>query len=319
MKAVLVDSRSLTDGYEVEKGVFESEKIEFQISDCFTDEDILELCHDADAVMTVFQTLSSNVISKLSNCKVIVRYGIGFDNVDLKTATKKGIKVCNIPDYCTEEVATHAVSLMLSLNRNLKVLNRNVAKGEWSDAFSPPSRRLNTQTLGLVGFGKIAREVAKYSAAFGLKQIAYDPFLPEEIFNRQGVEKVELERLFKESDIISLHLPLNDETRHMINKESLKLIKKNVVIINTSRGSLINQNDLLEALKQKQIGGAGLDVLETEPLTDPSHELFSFENVIITPHIAYKSVESAKLLHEKAAKTVCSVLHGEEVTNIVNK
>lgn len=319
MKAVLIDKRSLTDGYEIEKEIFRKNGIDFQIGNCFTDEEILKLCQDADAVMTVFQNLSANVITKLQNCKVIVRYGIGYDNVDLEAATSRGIKVCNIPDYCTEEVATHAVSLILSLSRSIKALNLNVAAGEWNDSFSPRSRRLTTQTLGLVGFGKIAREVAKYTAAFGFKQIAYDPFLPEEAFSSYGVEKVNLEKLFREADVISLHSPLTEETRHLINKDSLSIMKNNAILINTSRGALIHQNDLIDALQKNQIGGAGLDVLEIEPLIDSKHELLSFRNVIVTPHIAYKSVESAELLHEKAAKTACNVLQGEEVNNIVNK
>jgi D-3-phosphoglycerate dehydrogenase len=319
LKAVLVDKRSLTDGYEIEKEIFNQKNINFRLGDSRTDDEILELCQDADAVMTVYQNLSGKVISNLDNCKVIVRYGIGFDNVDIEAATKKGIKVCNIPDYCMEEVATHTVSLILALTRNLKILNLNIGAGEWNDFSSSPSHRLTTQTLGLVGFGKIAREVAKYTKAFGFKQIAYDPFLPEEAFQTIGVEKVTLEKLFIESDFISLHLPLNEETRHIINKDSLCFMKNNTVIINTSRGPLINQDDLIDAIKKEQIGGAGLDVLEVEPLTDTSHELLSLKNVIVTPHIAYKSVESAALLHEKAAKTVCNVLAGEDVYNIVNK
>jgi D-3-phosphoglycerate dehydrogenase len=319
VKAVLVDKQSLSDGYDIEKEIFGQKHIEFQLGDCTTDEEILALTQDADIVMTVYQKLSANVISKLKNCKVIIRYGIGFDNVDLDAATEKGIQVCNIPDYCMEEVATHTVSLILALGRSLKALNHNIRAGEWSDSSCSPSRRLNTQTLGLVGFGKIAREVAKYTKAFGFKQMAYDPYLPEEFFQEFGVEQVSLEQLFAESDFISLHLPLSEETRHIVNKDSLSLMKETAVVINTGRGPLIHQEDLTTALRENKIGGAGLDVLEMEPLTDPSHELLSFNNVIVTPHIAYKSLESAALLHEKAAKTACRVLDGEEVYNVVNR
>ena len=320
LKVVLPDAYRLTTGdYSIEQEIFKENGMAFFIENCKTEEEVIEKCKDADAVITIYSDINPNVISKLEKCKVLVRYGIGYDNINVKAATEKNIFVCNIPDYCIDEVATHTAALILALERKIMVYDRSVRNGEWDEYKGYPVHSLNTQILGLLGFGNIARETAKMLRPFGFSIIAYDPYLNDDIFKNAGVKRVDLDQLWTISDVISVHVLLTDHTRHIINKESIAKMKKTVMVVNTSRGPIIDLVDLVAALKGGKILAAGLDVLENEPLRDKNAEILKLDNVIITPHAAFNTVESSQALHRKVAETVCQVLKGERPSNIVNK
>jgi D-3-phosphoglycerate dehydrogenase len=251
-------------------------------------------------------------------CKVIVRYGIGFDNIELAAAGKKGIYVCNVPHYCSEEVADHTLALILAAARKLIQIDTNVRSGNWEFMNSGSILCLNGKTLGLMGCGQIAKRVAARALAFGMKVIGFDPWVDRTALQDVGIEKVELAELCRRSDAISLHLPLNENTHHIVNAELLRQMKEGLILVNTSRGGLVNAQDLAVAIDEKRIAVACLDVLEQEP-PQAEHPLMNRENVILTPHYAYFSDESLPRLQALAAEEVSRVLRGQEPFFPVNR
>ena len=281
------------------------------------EEEIISAVKDADAVITCFAEITERVILSMEKCKSISRTGIGVNNVDIQAATQKGIKVMNVPDYCIQEVSDHAMAFLLSLAKKIPALNNAVKNGCWSFEEQRPINRLSEQTLGLVGFGRIARLVAAKALPFGLKVIAYDPFISEETMLLNNAAKVSLEELYQQSDYISLHLPLTKDTVQMIAEKALNIMKPTASIINTSRGALIDEKALYEALKSKKIAAAALDVLSNEDY-DPQNPLFSLENIIFTPHSGFYSVEATQELREKIISDLLAVLAGKEPKYLVN-
>ena len=318
MKAVLIDGQSLPDGYEIEKQIFAENGIDFIVEECESEEQILQACQSADIVLCIYKKIPASVILQLNQCKVMVRYGIGYDAIDIQAASEMNIPVCNIPDYCIPEVATHTMALILALARKVNLFDRSIRQGVWNDGYGYPSHRLSKQTLGLLGFGNISREVTRFAKAFGFQILAYDPFVSDTVFEEYSVTKVDLNTCLAQSDILSLHLPLNEQTYHLINKETISKMKPGAFLVNTSRGALINLDDLTVALQNGRLGGAALDVLEREPIS-LQDEILTFENVILTPHASYKSVESSAVLHHRVAETACAVIKGDRVYNVVNK
>lgn len=320
MKAVFVDNHGLLDPKK-EKEAFGKEDITFVDANVNDDEELIAQCKDADAILVMLYKLPRPIIEKLEKCKVIVRYGIGYDNIDVQACNEKGIAVCNIPDYCFEEVAGHAAALALDCLRQVTLRDRYIRKGQWlfGGAGKYEVRRFSTLTYGLCGFGHIARQTAQYMKGFGFDMIAYDPYLPDEMFAQNGVRKVSMEELCKTADIISVHVPLSDDTRYLINKDKFAMMKKGVIIINTSRGPLINQSDLLDAMDTGIVKAAGLDVLETEPMTDLNDRIFQYENIVLTPHFAFHSEESFEELRDKVVASAVAVLRGELPKNVVNR
>ena len=318
MKAVMVDQRFFKD-YSMEQELCAKHGIELVLTDVKDEADYIEKCRDADAILIVYSPTPKSVIDKLEKCKVMVRYGVGFDVIDVEAATAKGIAVCNIPDYCAEEVAAHTAALALDCLRKITYLNSTVHNGEWVAGAGYPIRRLSSMTYGICGFGNIARTAAKFMKNFGFNIIAYDPYVGEEAFEKLGVKKVELDELCRESDLISVHVPLNKSTFHLIAKEQFAMMKKGVIIINTARGGLVCQEDLLDAIDAGIVKAAGLDVLETEPITDPNERILKYDNVIITPHSAAQGVEAIGDLRRKVVEVAAAVLEGELPFNVVNK
>ncbi len=318
LKVVLVDAHSLlgTD-YGIVKEILNKNGIDFYEESCRNDEEVIEKCKDADGIMTILTKIHEGIFEKLEKCKVVVRYGIGYDAVDLQAAGKKDIVVCNIPSYCEQDVATHTLALILDLGRKITMFDRSVRRKEWNSNYGYPVHRMDRLTLGLIGFGGIARYTAQYAAPLGFKIITYDPFVTEDVCKAAGVTKVSFDELLGGSDIISVHVPLNADTKHLINKNTIAKMKQTAMVINTSRGPIIAQDDLFEALKNKRILAAGLDVLEIEPLAHPY--AMELDNLVITPHIGYNSIEATIDLHTKVAETACNVLKGEMPPNIVNK
>jgi len=276
-------------------------------------ESVLAVAADADAVLNTYLPWTADSISRLEKCRIIARYGIGFDNVDLKAAADAGIVVTNVPDYSVEEVATHALALILASLRKVVVADDSARKGTWSIDNFRPIRRLSTLTVGLVGYGRIARRIAAPLQALGADIIAHDPFLQE---GPDLPPLLELDTVLGRSDIVSLHLPLTDETRGIIGTEALARMKPGSILINTSRGPLVDLDALAGALKEGTIGAAGLDVFDVEPL-DPAR-LQSVPNLIVTPHMAYYSEEALEESQRKAATQVIKVLTGEAPDYQVN-
>lgn len=292
----------------------EAELIESTDSD---EESIIEAAKDADAILNCYAELTPRVIESLKKCQIIARYGIGVNNVNIPTATKKGIIVTNVPDYCIEEVSDHALALILACTRKICQLNKTVKSGKWDFKDYRPMYRLKGQTLGIVSFGKIPRRLVEKVSAYKFNIIAYDPYVDEEIAAKYNVKLVTFEELLKESDIISIHAPLTEETKGMFGSEQFKIMKSSAYLINTARGGLIKDNDLAQALKEEEIAGAGLDLLEDENVNS-HHPLINLENVIITPHSAFYSEQSLKDLQYKTVQEVIRVLTGEKPKSCVN-
>ena len=320
MKAIVADKNS-ADGldYSIQKKIFEDNGIEFVLEDCQTEDEIIKKCKEADALLVIYKQITPKIMDALGNCKVILRYGIGYDVIDVKAATERGIKVCNSPMHCLDEVATHTIAMILAMKRQLVFYNDLVKQGKWlaNAGFKP--HRLSNQTLGFIGFGHIARRTAEFAKGFGFKMLAYDPFLSEEAVKDAGAEKAELDQLLGESDVISLHTPLTKNTFHLINKETIAKMKDGVMIVNTSRGPIISSDDLMEAVKEGKVRAAALDVVEQEPLTVPNHPLFETGRIICSPHAAYNSIEAEQQMMEVLAQTAVDVLKGGNPSNIVNR
>lgn len=319
-KIVLVDKSSEFGlDFSIQKQIIEQNGMEFCMEDCQTEEEIIEKCSDADAIMVIYKKITPKIIDSLKKCKVILRYGIGYDVIDVESATKNGIMVCNSPNHCIKEVATHTLAMILALCRKIVIYNEKVRNGDWAAKGGYQIHRLSERTLGFVGFGNIARQAAQYAEIFGFSMVAYDPYASEIAFEEFNVRKVSKDELFQKSDIISIHTPLLESTHHIINKESIEKMKDGVMIINTSRGPLVCEKDILEAVKSGKVAAAALDVIESEPITVKNHPLFETGNIIASPHAAYNSVEAEKEMMETLAWTAVKVLKEEYPQNIVNK
>ena len=283
----------------------------FRMSKSGNADDILAVAKDADAILVTYAKLTRDILLQLTKCKAIGRFGLGVDNIDLPTAKEKGIAVNYVPDYCIREVSDHAMALLLALIRKIPLANRLVQAGRWEMPAVVPIRRLEGTVLGLIGFGHIPRLVVPKAQAFGMKVIAYDPFVKPEQFKALNVEGVDFDTLLKNSDYISVHAPLLPATRGMLNADAFAKTKKGVYIVNTARGPLIDETALIAALDAKQVGGAALDVVTTEPLAKDS-PLLGRDNVIVTPHTGFYSVEALEELQTKCAADVARVLSGEK-------
>ncbi len=290
---------------------------EIRVSASVAADDVLAVAQDADAVINTYAQLPGSLIDCLERCRIIARTGIGIDTVDLAAATAKGIVVTNVPEYCEAEVSDHTMALLLALARNVTRGNAQVHGGTWDLATVKPIYRLQGRTLGLVGFGKIARLVAAKAQAFGLNVLACDPYVEPASAAALDVSLVSFEELLERSDFVSVHAPLTPETRHLIGAEALTLMRPEAVVINTARGGLVDVAALAEALDREAIAGAALDVLPDEP---PAADLalYGRPNVVLTPHTAFYSEESVLDLQLKAAQQVALVLSGQDPVYPVN-
>ena len=292
---------------------------------CSTEDEIREASRDADAVITALQPITRKVIEGMEKCRIIQTIGIGYEGVDLDAATEKGILVSNVPDYCLEEVSDQAMALLLACARKLFPVMKAVREGKWDSIerpeirykIWPPMFRLRGQTLGIIGFGRIARTLVPKAKGFGMRIIAYDPYVDRKVAEEMGVELVDLDRLLEESDFVSIHALLSRETHHLIGERELRKMKKTAYIINTARGAIIDEKALIKALKEGWIAGAGLDVLEKEP-PDRDNPLLFMDNVIVTAHSGHYSETAHKELLRRPGEEVLKVLKGGFPTNIVN-
>jgi D-3-phosphoglycerate dehydrogenase len=284
-----------------------------------TPETALEAARDADVVLiqSLRFLLTREVIGQLRGCRCIVRLGIGYDTMDVAAATGRGIPVCNVPNYCVEDVADHALGLLLASVRHIARQDRWIRDGRWDRMGARPARRLKGRTMGFVGFGRIARALAQRVAGFDLTLLAYDPYLDAKTIARAGAAKVDLDELLGRADLVSVHVPLNAETRHLISGREFGLMREGVFLVNTSRGPVIDESALVEALRSGKVWGAGLDVMEQEPLP-PDSPLRALENVTLTPHVGANSEESVADLYRTGARIAIEVCNNRWPSGVIN-
>lgn len=280
-----------------------------------------EVLAKADALVITLQKATAQLMDLMPKCKLISRLGVGLDNIDIPAATERGIWVTNVPDYGVDEVSTHAAALMLSLMRGIPQLVNNTRSGKWDASVARPFRRFSEQTVGVMGFGRIGRAFATKAKGFGPRVIAYDPLIDAATIQANGAQAVDLDTIFKESDFISLHLPLTPDTKHIVNAVSLAMMKPTAYIINTARGGLIDEAALLAAIRAGKLRGAGLDVLSAEPPPKDNPVLAALlqeERVFITPHFAWYSEEAMIDMRARGADEVVRILSGQSPRSPVN-
>ena len=290
---------------------------EFIISPLKKPEEVIEVVRDADVILFTDVSMNADFLAKLEKCKLIIRYGIGYDNIDINAAAEKGIIVCNAPNYGVIDVAEHAVSLMLSCTKRLTYMSDCIRDKMWSTGDMGSSRRIYGKTIGFVGFGKIARCACNMTNAMGTKALVYDPYVTDEALAQYNAKSVDLDTLLKESDYVTLHLPLSEKTRHMFGAEEFAKMKNTAYLINTGRGGLVKEADLVEALVNGVIAGAGFDVFENES-GELDSRMLTMKNVALTPHVAWNTFEGMEALHQEVTDNVVRFLAGNTPESIVN-
>jgi len=303
---------------DVERAILEPLGCTIVATHCRTEQEVAAAVGDADYVITQFAPVTAQAIAAMRKARVIVRYGIGVDNVDLAAAAQRQIPVCNVPDYCIDEVADHTLGIILALTRQIARVSAGVHDGRWT---SPPPlasfHALKDLTTGVVGAGRIGREVIHRLTPFKTRIMAYDPLLTALQAQALGCEMVELDQLLQTSDLITLHCPSTAQTRHMINEHSLARMKDGVLLVNVSRGTLVDPHALVAALRRGKVSGAGLDVTDPEPIPADS-PLLAMEQVVMTSHIASASVRAVRTLRSSVANTVARAMRGEPTLHSVN-
>lgn len=283
-----------------------------------TGPEAIEAAIEADALIVARQMVSAELLHRLRRCRIVSRAGTGVDNIDVEAASKCGIWVTNVPDYSVDEVSTHAIALLLAHVRRIPRLVELTRRGIWDSMLVRPLERLADQTLGILGFGRIGRAVARKGLGLGLAVIAHDPFVDAASMEQMGVRAVDFEAVLRTSDFVTLHMPLTSATHHLIDAQALSLMKPSAFLINTARGGLVDEDALLHAVEAGEIAGAALDALSVEPppLDDP---LLHDERILITPHIGWYSEASGRDMRAWSAQEVVRVLSGEPPRYPVNQ
>ena len=316
-KVVVSDDRHKT--YDEEKKVLSEIGAEVVVANCFTEDEVIKACRDADGILANLAPITAKVVENLEKCKVISRYGVGYDNVDVAACTRKGIYVANVSDYCAEEVSDHALALLMACARKIVRHDNLVREGKWNITSEEPIYRIAGKTFAFLGYGMIARTLHRKIAGLNFGRVlVYDPFIDESSIKSASAEKVDLKTALKEADYISIHVPLNESTRGMINKEAFDMMKPTAILINTSRGPIIDEQALIDALTSRKINCAGLDVYEKEPI-QPANPLLKLDNCVLTDHVSWYSEESIKELKMKAAYNIRDVLTGKIPKYLINK
>jgi len=308
LKAVFTDSHLFKPREELE--ILAPLHGEIVQAVCKSEDETIAACRDAHAILNASAKMTRRVISELKEALVICRYGIGVDNVDIPAATEHGIIVANVPDFCFDQVADTAMSLILSVPRKVHLLNARVHQGIWNKDLAKPVHNFRGATLGIFAFGNIGRNVAKRAAPFGFRILVHDPYLTPEKVRDYQVTLVDFETLLKESDLLTVHAPLTEETRHKFDEAAFRKMKPSAYFFNLGRGPIQDQRALTRALQEGWIAGAGLDVLEKEP-PDPADPILKLDNVVFTPHYASYTEEAYSELQVKTGENAAAVLRGE--------
>jgi D-3-phosphoglycerate dehydrogenase len=296
---------------DIEREVISSVGAVVEDYQCKSEEDVVAAVRGAKVVLAQFAPIGRPALEVLAEDATVVRYGVGVDNIDVQAAQELGISVAYVPDYCVDEVADHTAALLLALLRKVKVFDEGVRSGDWGAVgLAKPLLPLKKTIIGLVGLGRIGRAVLERLRPFGVRFIVYDPFLSLEEASELGISLTDLEPLLAESDAISLHVPLTQETTHLLDRERMSSMKSNAVVVNTARGALIDPDALAEALETGDIGGAALDVFEEEPLP-PESPLRDLSNILLSPHAAWYSEDSMPRLQRLVAEEAARALQKE--------
>ncbi|MCK5803885.1 MAG: C-terminal binding protein [Lentisphaeria bacterium] len=317
----------IEDNLDWEAGILAEAGIGFralQLKFC-PEEEVVEACKDADVIVVNMVKFTESLLSKLPKCKLLIRHGIGYDNVDVDACTKHGVQFAYQPDYCKEDVAEHAIALIFACARKVvrsrRTLDESSASGQWDFSGLFPIFRLDGKTLGIVGVGRIGSRVYRKLREFGFKFLACDPYLSDKRragLEAQGLTFVDKKTLFSESDFITVHTPLGGETEHLVDAEALGWMKPTAYIVNTSRGPMVNTDALADALRENRIAGAAIDVFNVEP-PPQDMPLFGLENCILTPHIGWASEEAGQEIRQSILDDILSWSKGENARCVVNK
>lgn len=284
------------------------------VARCRTEEDVLAAAAEADGLIVQYAPITAAVLAGLPRCRVVARYGVGVDTLDVAAATARGVVVANVPGFCTEEVASHALAFLLAWHRKVVAFDRAVRNGRWDFTLTGPISRLRGQVLGILGVGRIGSALARLAAPLGLEVWGHDPYRPD---FPPAVRRVSFDALMTGADYLSISVPLTAQTRHLINAAVLRRMKRTAFLINTARGAVVEEAALIRALGEGWIAGAGLDVLEREPPA-PDNALLGLENVLLTPHAAFYSEGALNDVKRRAAAAVAAVLRGERPESVVN-
>lgn len=306
--------------YEPEKEILEKAGASLVLMNSSDEEDILAGARDTDALITRKAPITRHIIQKLEKCRIICRYGVGYDNIDIVAAAEKGIPVCNVPDYCMEEVSDQALALLLSCARKVTTNDKKIRRGDWNITRRNPVYQIRKRTMGIIGLGRIGLTfLRKIKPLVSEEILVCDPYLDQEKMGKEyGVRMVDMEVLLREADFISLHVPLTEETLHLINDERISQMKSSAILINTSRGPVVEETALYMALKEGRLNSAGIDVFEKEPIPSDS-PLLALDNIVLSDHAAWYSEESELELKKKLAENVVRALRGEKILHIVNQ
>lgn len=307
----------------IERAIIEGAGLELTAAQCKTEDEVIDVARDADAIIPQYATVGAKVIAALTRCQVIARYGTGVDIVDVDAATRRGILVTNVPnDWCENEVADHAMALLLAVGRKICAYDQACRAGTWQWQTGYPIHRLRGSVLGLLSFGAIARAVAARAGGFGMRVIAHDPYLPDPGIAERGATPVSFEELLDQADYLVIQAPLTKETHHLIGEAELRRMKPTAFLINTARGPIVSDDALYRGLREGWIAGAGLDDIEEEPAKQhdwkPVNPLFTLPNVVVTPHAAYYSEEAIHTVRDFAAREAVRVLTGQPPLSPVN-
>jgi D-3-phosphoglycerate dehydrogenase len=313
---VIIDSN--LGSIELERGV--AGRYGFEIDkpkQCATEEDVISVARDADAIVVQYAPVTARVLDAAPKVRVVSEYGVGVDSIDIAACTKRGIAVCNVPDYSFREVSDQAIALALAIDRGIVALDRRIRAGDYSLTAVKPLHRIEGRVFGVLGLGRIARATARKAQGLGYRVVGTDIAMKPGTVTDEGIAVVTFEEVLRNSDVVSVHVPLTPATRHLVGAEALAMMKRDAILINTSRGGVVDTDALIAALAGKTLRGAGLDVFETEPLP-ADHPLAALDNVVLTPHAGYYSEESLRELKTRPVENAAEVLAGRRPRNILN-
>ncbi len=316
MGFLVIHTDPLHSDFRHELAEFEAIGATLRVLNVKTEAEVAAACAEADALIVTYAHVGRTALAAMPRLKIMVRSGGGYDSLDVPAATERKVMVCNVPDYCVSDLAEHTMALLLAWWRRIGDLDRVVRAEGWGRPFKPVYR-LEGKTLGILGLGRMGQAVAVRAKGFGVKLVAFDPYMPESVFTALGVKRMALDELCRAADIVTIHSPLTAETRHLICERTLRLMKPTTVIVNTARGGLVKTVDLAAAIREGRIAGAALDVVEEEPLP-MDHPIRSAPRVILTPHAAWYSEDAEPELRRRAAQIVVQGLRGERPASLLN-